>query len=277
MKRFLLILVALIATVGLIAQPWNDTRRPLYIPGLVGWWKLDNAGGPNVALDSSGFNNNGTGQGGITIGGAANQSGRAGKATSFNGVQSSSASYIQLTTATSLGGFSALTLSGWVYMTNALGGDVICKQFEALNGAAADPYQIWDLSISSTAIWFALSRGTAGTRTFLNPTVTAPINVWHHVAATWDGALMRVYLDGVANPSTASFTGPVGVGTRTPVIGAFLVSTAYSVMRGSISDARLYNRALSAAEVAALYQSTRYAHLDSWPKRFLAHLAFWRN
>jgi hypothetical protein len=75
--------------------------------------------------------------------------------------------------------------------------------------------------------------------------------VWHLVGATYaGGTAITVYLDGVGYAGTL----PHALNTVNGVqyIGYFVTGALYP-FKGSILDARIYNRALSASEMAQLY------------------------
>ncbi|MFZ2187077.1 MAG: fused MFS/spermidine synthase [Candidatus Moraniibacteriota bacterium] len=83
-------------------------------------------------------------------------------------------------------------------------------------------------------------------------------NQWHHVVGTYDGTTMRIYVDGTQTGSGTSFSGDLPTSkTGALRIGADYYPTPANFFTGSIDDARLYNRALSAEEVATLYNSGR--------------------
>jgi hypothetical protein len=68
---------------------------------------------------------------------------------------------------------------------------------------------------------------------------------WQHVAGTYDGRTARFYLDGAEVASRLVFGGQ---GTSNIWrIGAY----ERKCFRGAIDDVRIYNRALSGAEIAA--------------------------
>lgn len=71
---------------------------------------------------------------------------------------------------------------------------------------------------------------------------------WYHVAATWDGATVKIYIDGVLDTS-ASRSGTLNVDTRPVYIGG---RSGADFFNGMIRDVRLYNRALSASEIQQL-------------------------
>jgi hypothetical protein len=80
---------------------------------------------------------------------------------------------------------------------------------------------------------------------FAAPTALA-VNTWSHVALTWNGSTMRLYINGVEAASRArggpmqTTTAPLRIGGNSPYGEFFL---------GRIDEVRVYNRALSAAEI----------------------------
>jgi hypothetical protein len=71
-------------------------------------------------------------------------------------------------------------------------------------------------------------------------------NAWTHVAATYDGATLRLFVNG-AEVATRSVTGAIAT-TNGPlrIAGSSIRAEWY---KGLIDDLRLYNRALTAAEI----------------------------
>ena len=83
-----------------------------------------------------------------------------------------------------------------------------------------------------------------------------PFDRWSHIAATFDGGTMRVYINGVQSGQLAS-TGYVPASLNTPVtIGAYYVNgNLTNFFDGTLDDVRIYRKALSAGEVGALVGS----------------------
>lgn len=74
------------------------------------------------------------------------------------------------------------------------------------------------------------------------------LDTWYHMAVTWDGTTMRTYIDGTAgNTSTPT----LNMSNTRIFMGAYNDAESYP-WRGYIAGCRIYNRALSAAEVSAL-------------------------
>jgi hypothetical protein len=89
-------------------------------------------------------------------------------------------------------------------------------------------------------------------QTLLGPAVTT--NVWHHVVAVLDASAMRLYFDGIEAASTTSVkltTLDLGAMPNEWIGRSEFSSDPY--FDGMIDEFRVYDRALSADEVAALF------------------------
>lgn len=74
--------------------------------------------------------------------------------------------------------------------------------------------------------------------------------VWHHVAGTYDGNELKLYIDSTLR-ATSPYVGVISVRTSNLAIGTN-TEAAERYYDGAIDDARLYNRALSASEILYL-------------------------
>jgi hypothetical protein len=80
-------------------------------------------------------------------------------------------------------------------------------------------------------------------------------NRWHHVAATFDGRTVCSYIDGAGLSRPARTPGPLRKSTWDLCIGNTVVdydTGEFLAFDGLIDEVRIYNRALSAAEIKAL-------------------------
>jgi hypothetical protein len=75
---------------------------------------------------------------------------------------------------------------------------------------------------------------------------------WHMYTFTWDPAVKHLYVDGIMIAEGAGATSPVG----DLYVGNNSVSTR-ELLDGAIDDVRIYDRLLTSAQVAALYQQER--------------------
>lgn len=163
-------------------------------------------------------------------------SGQVGGALEFDGwddyVSVASSSNLQLT--------SALTISAWIkgdFWGAGSDVDTIVRKGEA----APVNYQ---LAIADGRVSLMLDdfdNGGFRGNTVLNT------GQWYHVAATWDGSTVRIYVNGVIdNDSGVSREGTIGTDTRPLCIGG---RAGTDLFDGIIDEVRIYNRALDAGEI----------------------------
>lgn len=132
-----------------------------------------------------------------------------------------------------------ITVATWINTTDNATSQTIVSKVDTV----AD--QGWALRLDSGNLEFILNDATVAA-------VTAPsANQWHHVAGTYDGTNIKIYLNGVLRTTTAS--SPYTQSTRSAKIGAGSAGgTVQNYFSGNIDDVRLYNRSLSAPEIAQL-------------------------
>jgi hypothetical protein len=73
-----------------------------------------------------------------------------------------------------------------------------------------------------------------------------PLNTWSHVAGTYDGVTLRLFVNGVEVANRAQ-TGPITTSTGPLTIGGDPDYRQY--WAGKIDEVRVYNRALGANEI----------------------------
>jgi len=80
------------------------------------------------------------------------------------------------------------------------------------------------------------------------------IGKWYHVAGTYDGAVARLFVNGIMEDShRAGF--PLNYGTRPLFIGSSGETFWPGNLNGLVDEVSLYNRALSPAEIAGIYEA----------------------
>jgi hypothetical protein len=77
-------------------------------------------------------------------------------------------------------------------------------------------------------------------------TAALAANTWTHVAATYDGATLRLYING-AQVATTSIAGSIAATTGALRIGGNSAWGEY--FAGMIDEVRIYSRVLTAAEI----------------------------
>lgn len=209
--------------------------------GPVGQWRLSDGAG-SVAADSSGYGDNGA-----ILGGASWTSGPDGAALSFGGGGS-----VRISDAPQLEPSSMVSVAAWVARLGSPG-EYKYVLAKGGNGCIAASYGLY--SSASGGLEFYVSRGQ-GTTYARSPDAGSGVwdGRWHLVVGTFDGTTIRLYLDGAEVGVGTEYPGPIEYslsGANDLFIGAY-PSCRNRDFDATISDVRLWNRALSAAEVSAL-------------------------
>ena len=101
--------------------------------------------------------------------------------------------------------------------------------------------------------FFDVGNGTAEGRASWSQQLVE--GTWYHYVGVYNGATVSAYLNGVQVASAAFAGGAIAAGAGPDINIARNPTNGLDSFIGAISDVQIYKRALSAAEILALYQS----------------------
>jgi hypothetical protein len=139
--------------------------------------------------------------------------------------------------------------TGFGQTTDGVGGAIIAKPAE---GTVGSNLASWTLNWSNSGqLFIDVAHTLGGTGViFFAPAVATPL-ARHHVAATFDGATVKLYVDGVMTASQPWALGNVYYGAESVLIGADNYGAGYyRRFDGAIDDVRIWDHARTATEIA---------------------------
>lgn len=213
------------------APPPPPPPPPTPTAGLVAAYGFNEGSGTTVA-DASGNGHTGT----IT-GATWSTQGKFGACLSFDGVDD----WVTINHAAQLNLTTGMTLEAWVFPTASAGTrDVVIKE-----SPQADIYNLYANEGSGppqgTVLIAAGNKHVKGSATLL-------INTWSHLATTYDGASLKLFVNGV-QVGTTPVTGPIVVSTGVLRIGGNSMWGEF--FQGRLDEIRVYNKALTQAQILA--------------------------
>ncbi len=225
-----------------ISQPQGTGRLD---SGLAGYWKLDDGSGTS-ATDSSTNASTGTLTSGPTW-----TTGQIGGAVNFDGTDD----YITAGDQATLETNNSLAIGGWFKLDTLPSGN---RMFLVTKGGTTSYYE-YELNVNganSNKIRFTL--GAIGGGAYLSTdSITAPTTgTWFHVMGVFDKSTLsvKVYYNGVLEGTSTSTSGTLESTKNSNFNIGKRDDSAETELDGLADEVRVYDRTLSADEVAQLYR-----------------------
>ena len=220
---------------------------PLFSEGLLLYCPLDETNGQ--VLDQSGFGHSGTNHGAVPA-----RIGVFGQCYWFDGTND----YIDFGSAEDLNLTNHFSIFAWVRLDEdtdeegtVVGRDVNSARQYSL-GTRGHPYGY------GTTPYYEFQGAGGATVLFRGPgdfTQSLTLGEWHHLGITFDGTNYQAYLDGQVLATKSAEALPDAADTHLYLGGRQYVGS-FNGHRGYIDEVRIYDRALSPAEVQTLYSMT---------------------
>jgi hypothetical protein len=207
-------------------------------PGLISWWQ-----GEGTALDSAGTNN------GSLPSGVVFAVGKVGQAFDFNGTSQ----YVDVPNSAGLNPTASISLEAWIYPRlplDPVGSPIIKKGGEGLG--QQDGYTL-EFSGTSGVVFAVNVNGTVWWLT--TDPAPVPFGAWSHVAGVYDGTNVSIYVNGLLVSRTPGANPAPIVPSGNNLQLGHDPSNPSRYFNGLVDEASVYNTALSAAQIQAIYNA----------------------
>ena len=210
------------------SDPGSATSRP-EIPGVVARWSANGSTDDSVAGHHARW-----------VGESAFAAGRFGEGFHLRG-----GAHLAVPDAPDLRLSQALSLAAWVRLE-----ELSCNLTTVL-GRASSQGTLPAFALVASCQGPALQLGTAFATAMEGPSIQLATNVWYHLAGTWDGTTVTLYLNG--KPAHAARVSAGASGLDSPAGRDFLLGGfAGRNARATVDELIVANRALTAQEVGWL-------------------------
>jgi outer membrane lipoprotein-sorting protein len=208
-----------------------------YTGGLVAWWKLDDGTG-DVATDSAGSGHDGT-----LVGDTTWTNSKIGAALVFDGNDD----YVEIGKDPDFDFTNQITVTAWIKV------NAFDRGWQAIIAKGDSSWRLQRNKDKNTLEFACTGLLVPGTRwSDIHGTVDVNDGQWHHIAGTYDGSQVCLYVDGTLDVSSKSIGGSIKINDQPVLIGENS-ETPKRFWNGLIDDVRVYNYGLGADEVAAIY------------------------
>ena len=248
MRTFSRLFCSVVLVLSLMTGMTNVAAQSCTNPpaNMVGWWT-----GDGNAVDLAGPNN------GKLINGATFATGYVGKAFALNG----STQYVDVKNASRINvSASDFTVDAWVDFNSLGEPDQSLVDKMNSNGTNSDG---WRLIYQGDyrQFWFCLGGGSGvngcveGSSTTVYSSTNPQAQVWYHVTGVKTSSQISIYVNGTLENTTSlgSFT---DTNSTDLLFGTTVITNGKTAwLNGLVDEVELFNRALSATEIAAIYNA----------------------
>ncbi len=153
-------------------------------------------------------------------------------------------------------GLTSVTVTAWIKLAiNSASGETHFVEKSGCDGMNdSGPFELYGGATANKA-GFAVYPAGANPSTYVlsgDGTTTIDDGTWHHLAGTYDGVRVRLYVNGIEENSAALAGVTLSSNTRPFDIGGYCNNHGGYFGNGLIDDVRVYNRALSASEIEVI-------------------------
>lgn len=160
----------------------------------------------------------------------------------------------QYATLPNIGNKSRWTAEVWVKFNSSLTGQISSVVTNQFNGSNLNFSIGTNNAPSSYNIVVGFFDGAWRNTTGFAPT----LNTWYQIAGTYDGSVIRQYVNGSTSEGSLNYVGTPSSGGEIRMMGRWdTLSGSVNYIDGDLAIVRIYNRALSATEIQTNYNSQK--------------------
>ena len=201
--------------------------------GQVGWWA-----GDGDARDLAGTNN-GTLENGANI-----AVGKVGQSFNFTAQNQS----VGIPNNPALFPSTALSVEAWVNLSTYTGCSSHYRIFHTFRAVLRGYAMFIDCASQKLVVEL---RDPSGVSNAIGSNATIPAGTFTHIAMTWDGSNLRLFINGVLDNTVATTISTIGTNSD-----ALRIGNEFDFgFRGQIDEVSLYNRALTDAEIQSIFNA----------------------
>jgi len=145
-----------------------------------------------------------------------------------------------------------MTIEAWAYSSNFAHNGFIFEK--TTNGSVNTQYSFF---CNTSSVYYRTYGLSTSDLTVSNGSSGLVNNQWNHMVATFDGTYKKIYVNGVLKATSGALTGTVTQNTTGNAYIGIYGSFAGYPFNGKISSEKIYNHALTAAEIQQNFSALR--------------------
>lgn len=148
------------------------------------------------------------------------------------------------------------TISGWVKPTDASDFGIIMSKYDDNTTYKSD--RVFRIVISGSVCICTIKTSSGNNLATSTTTTTLSDGEWFHFSFTNDGSNLKGYINGVLEDTDSTASGSLNSSNQNFLIGAQYVNTVVdNEFGGNIDEVGIWNEALTASEVAQIYNGSK--------------------
>ncbi len=182
---------------------------------------------------------------------------------SYQGILQFDDASLEYATIPNIGNLPKWTVEAWFRLTSTLTGKVtsiVSNQFNLINKLN------FTIGTNNAPTNYNLSVGFFDGNWRRTTGFVPEVGIWYQVVGTYDGSVLRQYVNGVASGGTVNYVGTPESGGEIRLMRRWdLTLTQSNLVNGDLSIVKIYDGALNSGDILSNYNSTYTRFLNTTP------------